>query len=340
MLNDFDYEIEDKFIAQIPLKRRDESKLLIFNGEQFRHRNFHEINHELKENTLIIMNNSKVIPAKFQGNKITQGGGEVKVTLTREIKVNQWECIVEGRHLKEGIIIKFKPGNFEGKLIKWIKEGIYIIEINEKIPIRELMKQFGEIPLPHYIRMRPPDISRYQTIYASKEGSIAAPTAGLHFTPKVIKKLKKKKIELEFITLHVGLGSILPLRNKDLTKQTGYPEYYEISEETSLKINEWKKKQEDILVVGTTCLKALESAADKNGAIKPKSEISDLFIHPQYSFKFKFNKFLTNFHLPKAPPFILTGSLIGLERLKIIYQEAQKNNYRFYSFGDSMLVFL
>ena len=339
MLNEFDYDIDKKFIAQTPLEKRDKSRLLVVDGNKIRHRFFYQIVDELKENSLIILNNSKVIPAKFEGIKVSQGGGKVKVTLTREIMQNRWECIVEGRHLKEGIIIKFEPGNFEGRLVEWIKEGIYIIEISGNV--KKLMKQFGFIPLPHYIRKRPPDISRYQTVYASEEGSIAAPTAGLHFTTELIDELREKKgIIFEFITLHVGLGSILPLRNVDLTKQHGYPEFYTISEKTAAKINEWKRNNDEIVVVGTTCLKALESAADKSGKIHSKSEISDLFIHPKYQFKFKFNKFITNFHLPKAPPFILTGSLVGMEKLKRVYEIAKKKEYRFYSFGDSMLVFL
>ena len=340
MLEEFNYKIDDKFIAQTPLAQRDKSKLFILEGEQYRHRYFYELASELEENTLIILNNSKVIPAKFEGIKVSQHGGKVKVTLTRELEKNQWECIVEGRHLKEGIMIKFQPGNFEGKLVRWIKEGIYIIEINNESPIRDLMNQFGNIPLPHYIKTRPPDITRYQTIYAEKEGSIAAPTAGLHFTADLIKKLKKKNIIFEYITLHVGLGSILPLRNKDLTKKSGYPEYFEVSEKSAFKINDWQEKKYQIMVVGTTCLKALESAADQQGKIHPSNEISELFIHPGYKFKFKFDKFLTNFHLPKAPPFVLTGSLVGIDRLKLAYEEAKKKNYRFYSFGDSMLIFL
>ena len=167
MLEDFYYEIDEKFIAQTPLEQRDKSRLLIIHGQQIRHQLFHELSSELKEETLIILNNSKVIPAKFDGIKTSQGGGKVKVTLTRELKLNQWECIVEGRHLKEGLVIKFQPGDFEGRLIKWIKEGIYIIEINEEISIRELMNKFGRIPLPHYIKSRPPDISRYQTYFPS-----------------------------------------------------------------------------------------------------------------------------------------------------------------------------
>jgi len=340
VLEDFNYEIDKKFIAQVPLEQRDTSRLMILQGNDIRHAVFKDISNELKEDSLIILNNSKVIPAKFTGHKTSQTGGKVKVTLTRKVAQDQWECIVEGHRLSEGLVIKFTPGDFEGKLVKWIKEGIYIIEIHADTSIENLMNEHGMIPLPHYIKTRPPDISRYQTVYARKDGSIAAPTAGLHFTPELMQALKKKHITFEFITLHVGLGSILPVKNQDLTKQEGFPEFFEISESSATNINEKLEQGKEIMAVGTTCLKGLESGVDNKGKIQPKKEISNIFIHPEYDFKFKFQKFLTNFHLPKAPPFILTGSLVGIEKLKRAYEEAKKNNYRFYSFGDSMLIYL
>ncbi len=340
LLDDFNYKIDPKFIAQKPLEQRDSSRLMILKGNEIKHAIFNEIIYELVEDSLIILNDSKVIPAKFTGSKTSESGGKVKVTLTRKVAEKQWECIVEGNRLHESLIIKFYPGNFEGKLVKWIKEGIYIIEINSDKSIETLMNKHGMIPLPHYIKSRPPNISRYQTVYARNNGSIAAPTAGLHFTPELMNALKKKNISFEFITLHVGLGSILPVKNEDLTKQGGYPEFYEISEKSANKINQKYENGSDIVVVGTTCLKALESASNNKGKILPKKEISDIFIHPNYYFKFKFQKFLTNFHLPQAPPFILTASLVGLEKLKNAYEIAKQNNYRFYSFGDAMLIIL
>ncbi len=335
-LNAYAYHLPKERIAQRPVTKRDQSKLLIMDKNKIKHIKFHQIVDEIQKGDLLVGNNSKVIASSLDGRKET--GGKVEILFLREINHsdNEWECLLKGRKLRIGSKILLLNGKLIGTILKWKKLGQFIVKFTSKTPIQDLLDEYASITLPPYIKTPQEDLSRYQTVYASKDGSIAAPTAGFHFTKDLIQKIEKKGSKFVKITLHVGYSTFMRLDDDILSKNKMDPEYYSIPQESADVIEECLQQKNRLIIIGTTTMKALESASNKKGAITKLQGWSDLFIAPGYSFKLKIARMLTNFHLPKSSPLLMVCAFAGKERILNAYQEALSKNYRFYSFGDAM----
>jgi len=323
-LNDYNYELPKEFIAQEQAKPRTHSKLMVVkeNGNIVHDRFYNIINYLQKDDVLVI-NDSKVIKAKLTGKKETSG----KIELLME---NNDTCMVKGK-VSIGTKIIFEKG-IVGEITE--KNGADCkIKFNK--PTDEVIKEIGQLPLPPYIKKKIKSDSEYQTVYSKKEGSLAAPTAGLHFDDELLKKIEQKGIKIARICLHVSFSTFLPIREADFTKHKMHAESFEITKESADLIN---KRKGRLFVVGTTSLRALETAADKNGIIPAGKSSSEIFIYPGYKFKNKIDGMITNFHLPKSTLLLLVSALFGKEKIFKAYEEAKKNNYRFFSLGDSMLL--
>ncbi len=321
-LSDFDYHLPKQLIAQSGFEPRDNSKLMIVNDkvEQVR---FYNIVDYLNKGDVVVLNDSKVIPARIIGKKET--GGKVEVLIIRKIN-KDYECLVKGKNIKEGTKLFFK--NVSGA-VKNKKGFKYLIGFDKEINLQSM----GEMPTPPYIKEKLLDQSRYNTVYARNNGSIAAPTAGLHFTKKLIKQIEDKGVRIAYITLHVGPGTFLPVRTEKIEEHKMEEEYFKIDKENAEIINNAKR----IVNVGTTVVRALESSC-VNGKITSNEGWTDLFIYPGYKFKSRINYLLTNFHLPKSTLFLLVCAFAGKERIFKAYKNAIQNSYRFYSFGDAMMI--
>ncbi|MDP3971158.1 MAG: tRNA preQ1(34) S-adenosylmethionine ribosyltransferase-isomerase QueA [bacterium] len=324
-LSDFDYTLPKKLIAQHPVKPRDHSRLMILDRvkKDFVHQKFFNCLDYFNPGDILVVNNSKVIPARLIGHKLT--GGKIEIFLLQNIKDNLWECLVGGKKMKPTTIIEF-DNDFKGKLIKKISDQTWEIEFN-----KPNITSIGDTPLPPYITesSSPED---YQTVYAKTDGSVAAPTAGLHFTPELMKKIKAKGIEIFDVTLHVGLGTFAPVKTEKISEHKIHKEYGELSRETAVAIKEAKAKNKRVIAVGTTSVRTLEAFAGKE-----KKDWIDLFITPGYKFQIV-DAMLTNFHLPKSTLLMLVGAFAEKKYMEEAYQEAIKKEYRFYSFGDAMLI--
>lgn len=338
-LKDYDYYLPEKLIAQQPTKRRDESRLLVLFKEEnkIEHRKFYQCLEFLNENDLIIFNDTKVLPARLFGEK-EDTKAQVEVMLLNEVGLGKWECLAKpGKKLKSGTQINFPLGlkgtclsdtDFGGKIIQFNKNGAEFLETIDKI---------GELPLPPYIKEKPEDYSRYQTVYAQNVGAVAAPTAGLHFTEELLGKIKEKGVEIAFLTLHVGLGTFRPVLVEDVRDHKMHSEFYSISQETVDAIKRCKERKGRVIAVGTTVVRTLETIGSTMEELKPQSGWTDIFIYPGYEFKLVEGLF-TNFHLPKSTLVMLVSAFAGREVILNAYQEAVKEEYRFFSFGDSMLI--
>ncbi len=337
-LEQYNFILPEKYIAQTPLEQRDTSKLLILKGKKIQHKLFHEIIHEMNEGDILILNDSKVIAARFNGIKET--GGMVSLLFLKEIEPFKWQCLIKGKKLRPKIKIIVENGLFEVEILKQIREGIFLTQIFSKVSMKDLINNFGKIPIPNYIKKldKKFNYNKYQTVFAKYEGSIAAPTAGLHFTNKLLSKISKKGVKVEYITLHVGVGLILKIHVNNPKDYPMEPEYLEIERDVADSINNAREAGNRIIAVGTTTLKSLEAASNNKGKIEQIKGYSDLFIFPGYNFKFKPDGFLTNFHLPKSPPLLMAAAYVGTSELLNAYQVAIKNKYRFYSFGDAMFI--
>jgi S-adenosylmethionine:tRNA ribosyltransferase-isomerase len=342
-LSQFDYNLPEELIAQFPSQKRDESKMLVLNRQKrsFEHKNFFNIVDFFDENDVLVMNNTRVIPARLIGKKNT--GAIIEVFLLKEKNPNQWEVLIKpSKRVKPSTIIEIsdelKIEVLERIDDKWLVELIY------EGDFYSLLDKIGNIPLPPYIErnMREEDIKkldyeRYQTVYAQKPGSVAAPTAGLHFTEEILKKLEAKGIQICHVTLNVGLGTFKPVKCDNILEHKMDSEIFEIPEKTAQIINSAKKEGKKIVAVGTTTVRTLETAFKKYGEIKPCQNFSELFIYPGYKFEVV-DKLLTNFHLPKSTLLMLISALAGRDFIFEAYNEAIKEKYRFYSYGDCMLV--
>lgn len=321
-LSDFDYPLPKHLIAQSPVEQRDNSKLMILNDE-IEHKRFYNLPEYLERGDVVVLNDSKVVPARIMGRKET--GGKSEILIIRKIN-KDYECLVKGKNIKERIRLVFK--NVVGTVKK--KNGFrFIISFNKEIHLQNI----GEMPTSPYIKEKLLDQKRYNTVYAKRDGSIAAPTAGLHFTKGLIKKLEDKGVNIAYITLHVGVGTFLPVKTEKIEEHKMEEEYFRIDRKNAEIINNGER----IFAVGTTVVRALESSC-ANGKITPKEGWTDLFIYPGYMFKSKINCLLTNFHLPKSTLFLLVCTLAGKERIFKAYKNAIENSYRFYSFGDAMMI--
>ncbi len=337
-LDDFDYTLPKERIAQHPEQQRDFAKLLVMRRDQIKNIRFHHILRELQEGSVLVANNSKVIPTRLAGQKDT--GGKIEVLFLREVDSSEkiWSCLLKGRKLRPGIELTLLNGKLTGTIVEWIKFGQFTVKFSSQRPIEEILRDHANITLPPYIKAPQNDLTRYQTIYASAEGSIAAPTAGFHFTPNLIDQIKKKGIKFATLTLHVGFSTFMPLNDEVLSKHKMDPEYFSIPPQTLETLERSRDELHEIIVVGTTTLKALESATNKDGRISKSEGWSDLFIAPGYSFKANISRMITNFHMPKSSPLLMVCAFAGRERILRAYQEALSRDYRFYSFGDAMLI--
>ncbi|MEK6658032.1 MAG: tRNA preQ1(34) S-adenosylmethionine ribosyltransferase-isomerase QueA [Nitrospirota bacterium] len=336
-LSDFDYFLPKELIAQYPAKRRTDSRLLILRREDgsIEHRRFSDIIDYVNKDDLFILNNTKVFPARLFGKKIT--GGRIEALLLKAIGDGRWECQVGGK-LKKAEDIVFDDG-LKAKAEEDLCSGRKIIRFDEVKGLEERLERLGKVPLPPYIKRDAAmsDKRRYQTVYAKIKGAVAAPTAGLHFSDGLLSKIKKKGARIKEVTLHVGPGTFQPVKCDNISEHRMEPEYFRITDDVVNAVNRAKKKKGRIIAVGTTSAKALESAVDDSGMLNAREGYSKLFIHPPYRFKIA-DALLTNFHLPKSTLLMLVSAFTGRELMLMAYDEAVKLGYRFYSYGDAMLI--
>lgn len=336
---DFDYELPQELIAQDPLEQRDSSRLLILDkktGERT-HRIFHDIIDYLHEGDCLVINNTKVIPARLIGER--EGtGGKVEVLLLKRKTDNVWETLVKpGKKARPGMRLSFGGGLLHAEVQEVVDEGNRLIRFEYEGIFEEILDQLGQMPLPPYITHQLKDKNRYQTVYAKYEGSAAAPTAGLHFTEELLQRIQEKGVMIARVTLHVGLGTFRPVKVEDVTEHHMHTEFYHVSQEAADIINETKKQGGRVICVGTTSCRTIESAADEHGVVQATEGDTDIFIYPGYQFKV-LDCLITNFHLPESTLLMLVSALAGKEHIMAAYKEAVAMKYRFFSFGDAMFI--
>lgn len=337
--DDFDYYLPENLIAQTPINKRDESKLMVLNKETgtIEHRHFADIIDYLTPNDVLVLNDTKVMPARLIGQK-EDTNGHIELLLLKNTKNNIYECLCKpAKRVKVGTIVTFGDGILKAKCIEVKEEGIREFEFLYDGIFYEILDKLGEMPLPPYIHKKLKDKNRYQTVYAKNIGSAAAPTAGLHFTQELLEKLKNKGITICYVTLHVGLGTFRPVNVEDVTTHKMHSEYYTINEETAKILNQAKKEGKNIVSVGTTTTRVLETVMNQYQTFKACSGYTSIFIYPGYQFK-AVDSLITNFHLPKSTLIMLVSAFCSKEIIMNAYSEAIKNNYRFFSFGDSMFI--
>lgn len=336
--NDFDYYLPEELIAQTPLKDRSASKLMVVDKKtgKIKHEKFQNITNYLHKGDVLVLNNTKVIPARLIGLK-EETNATIELLLLKEIENDTWECLVKpARRIKVGTIVKIQD-KLKCECIKCLDEGICHFKMIYDGILLEILEELGTMPLPPYIKEKLKDQNRYQTVYAKQSGSAAAPTAGLHFTKEILKKLKEQGVIICYITLHVGLGTFRPVKVDDVEKHQMHKEYYEIDKETCDILNKAKQDKRKIVSVGTTTTRTLESVMTKYNKFIPTKEETDIFIYPGYKFK-AIDTQITNFHLPKSTLIMLISAFATKEIILNAYKEAVKNKYRFFSFGDSMIL--
>lgn len=337
-LSDFDYNLPEELIAQTPIVNRDESKLLVLNKENgdIKHNHFRDIINELNPGDILVLNDTKVIPARLIGAK-EDTGAVIELLLLKELGSDKWECLSRpAKRLKVGTIVTFGD-KLKAEVIEKLDEGLVHVKLLYGGILMEILDELGEMPLPPYIHEKLEEKNRYQTVYAKNIGSAAAPTAGLHFTEELLNKIKEKGIEILFVTLHVGLGTFRPVEVENVLEHHMHSEYYEMNAETAKRLNLAKKENRKIYAVGTTSTRVLETIIHKYNEFKPCSGNTDIFIYPGFEFK-AINGLITNFHLPKSTLLMLVSALSSREIILNAYNEAIKNNYRFFSFGDAMFI--
>lgn len=337
--SDFYYDLPEELIAQDPLEDRSSSRLLVLNkktGER-EHRVFKDIIEYLKPGDCLVINDTKVIPARLIGERVGTGA-KIEVLLLKRKENDVWETLVKpGRKMKVGAQVSFGNGLLTGEVIDVVEEGNRLIQFHYEGIFEEVLEQLGQMPLPPYITHQLQDRNRYNTVYATHEGSAAAPTAGLHFTPELLEEIQKKGVEIARVTLHVGLGTFRPVKVEEVTEHHMHSEFYQIEEEAAEKINRAKDNGGRVICVGTTSCRTIESAADENGHLKARSGWTEIFIYPGYRFK-ALDCLITNFHLPESTLIMLVSALAGREHVLAAYEEAVKERYRFFSFGDAMMI--
>ena len=336
--SEFYYELPENLIAQVPLKDRTSSRLLVLdkNTGEIEHKTFKDIIDYLNPGDTLVLNNTRVIPARIFGHK--EGfTGKIEVLMLKDLGDNNWECLVKpGKNARIGQTIVFSD-RLKGEVLDILEEGIRKINFIYDGIFTEILDEIGAMPLPPYITAKLEDKERYQTVYSKIKGSAAAPTAGLHFTKELLKKIEEKNINIAYVTLHVGLGTFRPVKVENVEKHKMHSEYYEIDEETCKVINDTKKRGNKVICVGTTSCRVLESAAEDNGELIPKKEETSIFIYPGYKFKVVDN-LITNFHLPESTLLMLVSALASKEKIMKAYNEAVESKYRFFSFGDAMFI--
>ena len=336
---DFYFKLPEELIAQDPLEDRSASRLLVLDKEsgKIEHRMFRDIKAYLKPGDCLVINDTKVIPARLIGSKIGTDA-KIEILLLKRKENDIWETLVKpGKKAKPGTKISFGEGLLIGEVIDVVEEGKRLIQFSYQGIFEEILDQLGQMPLPPYITHQLEDKNRYQTVYAKHSGSAAAPTAGLHFTPELLKEIKESGVDIAHVTLHVGLGTFRPVKVENIQEHHMHSEFYHIEASEAEKINRAKREGHRIICVGTTSGRTIESAAKPDGTLSECSGWTEIFIYPGYQFKV-LDCLLTNFHLPESTLIMLVSALAGREHVLHAYEEAVKEQYRFFSFGDAMLI--
>ena len=336
--HDFFYDLPEELIAQTPLQQRDSSRLMVLNRETgaVTHRHFYDILDYLQPGDCLVMNDSRVLPARLLGSRPT--GGAAELLLLRGLGDKKWECLAKpGRKLQAGHQVRFGNGELTATVLEVKEDGNRIVEFRYEGIFLEVLERLGKMPLPPYIKAELADQERYQTVYSREVGSAAAPTAGLHFTQELLAKIRKKGVNLAFVTLHVGLGTFRPVKAESILEHHMHAELCMMSEETAKLLNQTKQAGGRVICVGTTSCRTLESLVNPDGSFEAKSRWTDIFIYPGYTFR-AMDGLITNFHLPESTLVMLVSAFAGRENVLSAYAEAVKERYRFFSFGDAMCI--
>lgn len=346
LLSEFDYDLPEELIAQMPADKRENSKMMVLDrkNKTIRHKHFYDIVDLIDPNSLLVLNNTKVLPARLYGIK-EETGAKIEIFLLKQLDGKQWETLIKpSKRIKEGTLIKVSDELSARAISQTEEDGGWIVELIYEGNVLDVLHRNGNIPLPPYIErklqndeIKKLDFERYQTVYAKDEGSVAAPTAGLHFTEEILRKLKDKGVGIAYVTLNVGLGTFRPVKCENILEHKMHSETFEITQETADMINSAKKDGKKIIAVGTTTVRTLETAYQKYGMIKACHDESKLFIYPPYEFKV-IDNLITNFHLPKSTLLMLVSALAGKDFIFEAYKEAIENKYRFFSYGDCMYI--
>ncbi len=337
-VEDFDYELPEELIAQDPIPDRSSSRLLVLDRETgaIEHRVFRDILEYLKPGDCLVLNNTRVIPARLYGTRVGTGA-TVEVLLLKRREGDAWETLVKpGKKARPGTVLDF-GGQMQGTVLEIVDDGNRLIRFQYEGIFEEILDRLGEMPLPPYITHKLEDRERYQTVYARHDGSAAAPTAGLHFTEELLQEIRARGVEIAELTLHVGLGTFRPVKVEKVEEHHMHSEFYQVDEETAARVNAARARGSRIIAVGTTSCRTLESATDETGILHAGSGWTDIFIYPGYRFKMV-DALITNFHLPKSTLMMLVSALAGREHILAAYEEAVKKRYRFFSFGDAMFI--
>ena len=336
--DDFDFYLPEELIAQTPLDKRDNSRMLVLDKESgnINHKHFSDIIDYLDSNDVLVLNDTKVIPARLYGVK-EDTGAVIEILMLKDLGNNRWECLTKpAKRIKIDTVVKFSD-KLSAKCVKMGEEGIREFELIYDGILYEILDELGEMPLPPYIHEKLEDKDRYQTVYAKNIGSAAAPTAGLHFTKDLLKRIEEKNVKILYVTLHVGLGTFRPVSVEDVTKHKMHSEFYQMSKDVASELNKAKKEGKRIISVGTTSTRTLETIMSLYGEFKECCGNTEIFIYPGYEFK-AIDALITNFHLPKSTLIMLVSALAGKENILNAYNQAVKEKYRFFSFGDSMFI--
>lgn len=337
--SDFKFDLPQELIAQIPIEDRASSRLMVLDKEtgEIEHKVFRDVIEYLNPGDCLVLNNTRVIPARLIGEKL-ETGGKIEFLLLKRTEEDTWQALVKpGKRAKVGTKFSFGNGKLIGEVVDLSDEGSRIIKFHYDGIFEEILDELGNMPLPPYITARLEEKERYQTVYSKHNGSAAAPTAGLHFTEELLNEIKEKGVDIAFITLHVGLGTFRPVKVDDVLNHKMHSEYYMVSQEAADKINRAKESGNNVVCVGTTSCRTIESACDENGKMKETSGWTDIFIYPSYKFKV-LDRLITNFHLPESTLIMLVSAICGKENVLNAYNEAVKERYRFFSFGDAMII--
>ncbi len=337
--SDFKFDLPQELIAQVPIEDRASSRLMVLDKEtgNIEHKVFRDIIEFLNPGDCLVLNNTRVIPARLIGEKL-ETGGKIEFLLLKRTEEDTWQALVKpGKRAKVGTKFSFGNGKLIGEVVDLSDEGSRIIKFHYDGIFEEILDELGNMPLPPYITARLDEKERYQTVYSKHNGSAAAPTAGLHFTEELLNKIKEKGVDIAFVTLHVGLGTFRPVKVEDVLNHKMHSEYYMVSQEAAGKINRAKENGKNVICVGTTSCRTIESACNEDGKMKETSGWTEIFIYPGYKFKV-LDKLITNFHLPESTLIMLVSAICGKDNVLNAYNEAVKERYRFFSFGDAMII--
>lgn len=338
-VKDFYYDLPEELIAQDPLEKRSNSRLMVLDKKSgdVTHRHFYDIKDYLRPGDCLVINNTRVIPARLIGER-EETGGKVELLLLKRKSHDVWETLVKpGKKARIGSRLTFGNGLLKAEVIDIVEEGNRLVRFEYQGIFEEILDQLGQMPLPPYITHQLQDKNRYQTVYAKYDGSAAAPTAGLHFTKELLQEIKDMGVSIAEVTLHVGLGTFRPVKVENVLDHHMHSEFFQISQEAADMINETKRQGHRVIAVGTTSTRTLESAADENGFLREKSGWTEIFIYPGYQFKV-IDGLITNFHLPESTLVMLVSALAGRDHIMEAYRQAVEQKYRFFSFGDAMLI--